>query len=80
MATETQKLNEVHISTYCKTTSPHYLTYCKNTGSQHSRVGYIVRISIPGTPSIVREHRYSTAQEAGEAIHGLKEFYTYFGI
>lgn len=60
---ETQKLNEIKISTY-----------------HDSSKGYVVRVVIPGTPSIVRDHGYSTATSAGEAIHGLKEFYKHFGI
>ena len=39
---------------------------------------YVVRILIPGVT--VRDHVYDTPEEAGEAISGLKEFYTYFGI
>lgn len=60
---ETQKVNEVQISTY-----------------YDAFKGYVVQITIPGTPSVVRDHIYSTAAAAGEAIHGLKEFYRHFGM
>lgn len=65
---ETQKLNETQISTYVKNASCH-----------HSLRGYIVRVSIPGT-SFIAEHGYPNAEEAGEAIPGLKEFYRHFDM
>ena len=65
---ESQKLNEIQISTYIKNASRH-----------HSLRGYIVRISIPGTSFIV-EHGYLTAEKAGEVIPDLKEFYRHFDM
>lgn len=65
---ETQKLNEVQIS-----------TDIKNPSSLYSTTKYIVRVSIPGT-SFITEHSYSTATEAGNGIFGLKEFYKHFKI
>lgn len=55
-----------------KTTNVHISTFQSTTGK------YVVRILIPRVTR--RDHVYDTPEEAGEAIHGLKEFYTYFGI
>lgn len=61
-----QKLNEVRISTYLK----------------HSGEG-VVQVTLPdsppfaGEPHFVIKHVFANAAEAGEGIHGLKEFYKY---
>lgn len=64
---ETQKLNKVQIATGLKLSGKS-----------------MVRVTIPdsppfaGEPHFVMDHVFNTAAEAGEAIHGLKEFYKYF--
>lgn len=64
---KTQKLHEIQIE----------------TDFNYPR-GYLVKVTIPtsgpygGKPYFRKTHIYNTAAEAGEAIHGLKEFYKYF--
>ena len=67
METNETKLNNVRISTCLKLSGKS-----------------MVRVTIPdsppfaGKPHFVMDHVFNTATEAGEAIHGLKEFYKYF--
>ena len=64
---ETQKLNEVKISTTLKL-------------SGKSMVLVTLPDSPPfaGEPHFSIDHIFGTAAEVGEAIHGLKEFYKYY--
>ena len=62
-----QKLNEVQIST-CLMLS----------GKSKVRVTLPDSPPFAGEPHFVIDYVFTTAAEAGEAIHGLKEFYKYY--
>ncbi len=64
---ETQKSNNVRIS-----------TYLKFSGKSMVRVTIPDSPPFAGEPHFVMDHVFDTAAEAGEAIYGLKEFYKYY--